>query len=117
MILIHTVFNALQDVAVDALAVDLLADNERGRANGLMYASKYFGGMIGGVGMAKLIAYTNLDTALVVQTAILVAIMLVPLLVQGARHARPPPRATRGSRSRARSVRRSRCARRSSRRC
>src|SRR5689334_20843309 len=27
MILIHTVFNALQDVAVDALAVDLLADN------------------------------------------------------------------------------------------
>jgi len=82
MILIHTVFNALQDVAVDALAVDLLDADERGRANGLMYAAKYGGGAIGGVGMAKIIAWSNLDTALVVQTAILLAIMLVPLLVR-----------------------------------
>jgi len=49
MILIHTVFNALQDVAVDALAVDLLGDKERGIANGLMYGSKYAGGAVGGV--------------------------------------------------------------------
>jgi PAT family beta-lactamase induction signal transducer AmpG len=82
MILIHTVFNALQDVAVDGLAVDLLQDNERGRANGLMYASKYGGGAIGGIGMATVIGWSSLETALVVQTAILLAIMLVPLLVR-----------------------------------
>jgi len=82
MIMIHTVFNALQDVAVDALAVDLLDENERGRANGLMYACKYGGGAIGGVVMAKVIRWSSLDTALIVQTVILLAIMLVPLLVR-----------------------------------
>ncbi|HUS33020.1 MAG TPA: MFS transporter [Kofleriaceae bacterium] len=81
-ILIHTVFNSLQDVSVDALATDLLDDSERGRANGLMYGSKYLGGLIGGVFVAKLIRYTNLDTALIAQTAVLGAIMLVPLLVK-----------------------------------
>lgn len=90
-ILIHTVFNSLQDVAVDALAIDLLPENERGRANGFMYACKYGGGILGGFGVAKLIAYTNLDTALVVQTIILGAIMLVPLLVKE-RAGETPPR-------------------------
>lgn len=94
MILIHTVFNALQDVAVDALAVDLLSDDERGRANGFMYASKYLGGAIGGVGMATVTVYAGLDTALVIQTAILLAIMLLPLLLReranGPRPERPP---------------------------
>ena len=82
MILIHTVFNSLQDVAVDALAVDLLTDEERGRANGFMYGSKYFGGIAGGVGMAWLIAESSLRTALLVQVAVLVAIMFVPLFVK-----------------------------------
>jgi MFS transporter, PAT family, beta-lactamase induction signal transducer AmpG len=91
MILIHTVFNALQDVSVDALAVDLLDDDERGRANGLMYGAKYGGGAIGGIGLASVIAYTSLETALVVQAAILLAIMLVPLLVTET-NTPPPPR-------------------------
>jgi PAT family beta-lactamase induction signal transducer AmpG len=90
--LIHTVFNALQDVSVDALAVDLLEDDERGRANGLMYGAKYGGGAIGGIGLATVIAYTSLETALVVQAAILLAIMLVPLLVRESNEP-PPPRA------------------------
>ena len=50
LILFANVFISLQDVAVDALAVDLLAENERGRANGLMYASNYLGTAIGGAG-------------------------------------------------------------------
>ena len=81
-VFVHTIFNALQDVAVDALAVELLDEEERGRANGLMFGCKYGGGLIGGYVIAKLISVTSLDTALVVQTAILVAIMLVPLLVR-----------------------------------
>jgi PAT family beta-lactamase induction signal transducer AmpG len=82
MVFLHTVFNALPDVAVDALAVDLLSESERGSANGLMYGSKYFGGALGGVGMAKLIKSYGLDTALTVQCLVLLAIMLVPLLVR-----------------------------------
>ncbi len=89
MIFLHTVFNALQDVSVDALAVDLLPDNERGRTNGLMYGSKYLGGGIGGFGMAWLVTQYSLNTALVVQTSILVAIMMVPLFVR--ERSEPPP--------------------------
>lgn len=86
IILIHTVFNALQDVAVDALAVDLLAEAERGRANGLMYASKYVGGFIGGFCIATAIEYIGMRTALVLQVGTLLAIMIVPLVVRE----RPP---------------------------
>lgn len=82
MIFIHTVFNALQDVAVDALAVDILDDDERGRANGLMFACKYGGGGIGGYVMAQIVSRAGLNTALVVQTIILAAIMLVPFFVR-----------------------------------
>jgi PAT family beta-lactamase induction signal transducer AmpG len=91
MIFLHTVFNSLQDVSVDALAVDLLPDDERGRANGLMYGSKYIGGAIGGFGMAYLITHASLRFALVVQTSILVAIMMLPLLVRE-RDGEPPAR-------------------------
>ena len=82
MVFIHTVFNSMQDVAVDALAVDLLDEAERGRTNGMMYASKYIGGAIGGTGLAHVIAWTSLRGALIVQTAILASIMLLPLLVR-----------------------------------
>jgi len=82
MVFIHTVFNSMQDVAVDALAVDLLDEAERGRANGLMYASKYVGGAIGGAGLSHMIAWTSLRGALIVQTAILATIMLLPLFVR-----------------------------------
>jgi PAT family beta-lactamase induction signal transducer AmpG len=91
MVFIHTVFNALQDVAVDALAIDILPESERGNANGLMYASKYIGGALGGVGMAKLVAAVGLDTALIAQMIVLFAIMLVPLLVRESNKPPPPP--------------------------
>jgi PAT family beta-lactamase induction signal transducer AmpG len=96
MIFIHNVFNALQDVSVDALAVELLSDEERGRANGFMYGSKYLGGFIGGAGMATVIELSGLRAALMVQTAILIAIMMVPLLLRerpaGTPVERPSPR-------------------------
>jgi PAT family beta-lactamase induction signal transducer AmpG len=91
MIFAHTVFNALQDVAVDALAVDLLDDDERGRANGFMYASKYAGGILGAYGLGYVIDWFSFETALIVQASILLAIMMVPLLVRE-RSGPPAPR-------------------------
>jgi PAT family beta-lactamase induction signal transducer AmpG len=81
-VFVHTVFNSMQDVAVDALAVDLLDEQERGRANGLMYASKWGGGALGGYGLSHLVGWAGLRPALVAQTAVLFAIMCVPLLVR-----------------------------------
>ncbi len=82
MIFLHNVFNALQDVSVDALAVDLLSEEERGRVNGFMYGAKYLGGFIGAAGMATLIDLSGLRAALILQTAILLVIMMVPLFVR-----------------------------------
>ena len=82
IVFIHNCFNALQDVAVDALAVDLLDEQERAFANGLMYGSKYLGGAIGGAGLMTVVAYSGLRTALVLQTALLLLIMLFPLLLR-----------------------------------
>lgn len=82
MIFVHNCFNALQDVSVDALAVDLLAEEERGKANGMMYGSKYVGGWLGGAGLATVLAATNMQTALILQTGALLCIMAFPLLLR-----------------------------------
>jgi len=82
LVFVNTMFSSIQDVAVDGLAVDLLDEKERGRANGFMYASKWGGGFIGGWGMSHVIAASSLRVALIVQTVLLFAIMLVPLLVR-----------------------------------
>lgn len=93
-IFIHTVFNSMQDVGVDALAVDLLDEEERGRANGFMYASKWIGGIIGGAGLAHVMKWTSLRGALVVQVGLLAAIMTLPLFIRerpaGDEPTRPP---------------------------
>ena len=82
LVFVNTTFSSMQDVAVDALAVDLLDETERGRANGMMYASKWGGGFLGGWGLSHVIGAFGLRSGLIVQTLVLFAIMLVPLLVR-----------------------------------
>ena len=79
LILLANVFISLQDVAVDALAVDLLAENERGRANGLMYASNYLGTAIGGAGLGYLVSQYGIQAGLAGQAFLLGGIMLLPI--------------------------------------
>ena len=76
----HSIFNALQDVSVDALAVDLLPPKERGRVTGLMYGSKYIGVAIGGAGLSIVAARTNLTGAIVAMILVILAISMLPLL-------------------------------------
>ncbi len=52
-------FCALQDVAIDALAVSSLRDEERGIGNGLMFAGAYIGQALGGSGMLYLAGSTG----------------------------------------------------------
>ncbi|MDG2126033.1 MAG: MFS transporter, partial [Verrucomicrobiales bacterium] len=75
-------FVALQDVATDALAVDLLTPAERGRVNGFMYGSSYLGTSIAGAGLGLLMTRYGLAPALAVQVVAILLIMLVPLLVR-----------------------------------
>ncbi len=82
MILIHNIFGSLQDVSVDALAVDLLDERERGRVNGLMYGSAYFGTMVGGAGLGWVFAQHGLRAALLTQVGLLLAIMCLPLFLR-----------------------------------
>lgn len=50
LIVIHNLFAATQDIAIDALAVQVLPEDERGTANGFMFGASYLGQAIGGSG-------------------------------------------------------------------
>ena len=78
----HNCFASLQDVATDALAVDLLEDSERGRVNGLMWGSKLFGTAVGGAGFGRVIATWDIATAVVIQAGLIFAIFLVVLTIR-----------------------------------
>jgi PAT family beta-lactamase induction signal transducer AmpG len=80
MVFVHNLFSSLQDVSVDALAVDLLREDERGKANGLMYGSSWAGTAIGGAGLTTVLGWSDMRTALGVQVSLLLVIMLLPLL-------------------------------------
>ncbi len=82
MIFVHNIFNSLQDVSVDALAVDLLREEERGRVSGLMYGSKFIGTLIGGAVLSRVLTAGGLNGVFVWQVVILACIMLLPLLLR-----------------------------------
>ncbi len=54
LVIVHNVFGASQDVAIDALACQVLPEDERGLANGLMFAGAYVGQAVGGSGVLYL---------------------------------------------------------------
>lgn len=51
VLLVHNSFGAMQDVAIDALAVETLRPGERGLANGVMFAGAALGMALGGAGV------------------------------------------------------------------
>lgn len=62
LILLHNLFGATQDVAIDALAANVLHPTERGLANGLMFGGAYLGQAVGGSGvlfLAPHIGFSN----------------------------------------------------------
>ena len=81
LVFVHNVFNSLQDVSVDALAVDLLRESERGRVNGFMYGSKFIGTFLGGACLSWVVFDEGLTPAFILLIGMLLVIMLVPLFL------------------------------------
>jgi MFS family permease len=83
LIMIHNVFGATQDMAIDALAVNVLREEERGLANGLMFGGAYLGQAIGGSGVLFLAPVIGFQTTyLFVGACILLVTLLVALPIR-----------------------------------
>jgi PAT family beta-lactamase induction signal transducer AmpG len=80
LIIIHNIFAATQDVAIDALAVGTLKEDERGMAGGLTFAGAYLGQAVGGAGALYLVKYVGFsNTFFFVAAAILIVTVFVVL--------------------------------------
>jgi MFS transporter, PAT family, beta-lactamase induction signal transducer AmpG len=82
IIFLHNAFGATQDVAIDALAVNVLPEDERGSANGFMFAGASIGQTIGGSGVLFLTAVMPFASTYVFVCATIFAItmfVVVPL--------------------------------------
>ena len=91
ILLVHNTFGAMQDVAIDALACNTLAEDERGLANGLMFAGASIGTAVGGSGVLFLAAYTGFQPTFFFVSAIILAVTLFVVLPM--REAAAAPRA------------------------
>ncbi len=81
ILVLHNVFAATQDVAIDALACSTLAEHERGLANGLMFAGAQAGATVGGSGVLFLKGVCGFATASLVVPLLLVAILAMVVLM------------------------------------
>jgi PAT family beta-lactamase induction signal transducer AmpG len=80
ILFMHNLIAATQDVAIDALAVNALAEHERGLANGLMFAGASVGQAIGGAGVLVLIDVTGLRGGIVAVAAAILAVTVFVVL-------------------------------------
>jgi len=93
ILLVHNTFGAMQDVAIDSLAVNTLSEQERGLANGLMFAGASIGQAIGGSGVLFAMGYIGFDMSFVVVAASLALVTLfvvLPMREPVAPHVEPP---------------------------
>jgi len=65
ILLVHNSFGAMQDVAIDALACNTLREDERGLANGLMFAGAAIGSTVGGSGVLFLTGWFGFQSSFV----------------------------------------------------
>ncbi len=76
LIVIHNIFAATQDIAIDALAVRILPAHERGIANGFMFGSSYLGQTIGGSGALMIVSWLGFKAAFPFVLATLALILI-----------------------------------------
>jgi PAT family beta-lactamase induction signal transducer AmpG len=77
ILLIHNVCSATQDVAIDALAVQVLPASERGAANGFMFGGQAVGQAIGGPGVLLVASSMPFKATFVLVIALLALILVM----------------------------------------
>lgn len=82
VLFLNNTFASLQDVAVDALAVDLLPEDERGTANSIMWAGKSAGVAMGGGAGTVLAKYLGWPALFTLMAVLVWAIMLLPVFLR-----------------------------------
>ena len=80
VLLVHNSFGAMQDVAIDALAVNTLHEDERGLANGVMFGGAAIGTAVGGAGVLFLIPAIGLKGGFVFVAACIAAVTVFIVL-------------------------------------
>ena len=80
VIFLHNAFAATMDVAIDALAVNVLPEDERGSANGFMFAGASVGQVVGGSGVLFLINVMPFTTTYFFVAAAILAITVFVVL-------------------------------------
>jgi PAT family beta-lactamase induction signal transducer AmpG len=77
LIIVHNIFAATQDVAIDALAVGTLKEDERGMAGGLTFSGAYLGQIVGGSGALYLVKYIGFSNTFFFVAASILAVTLL----------------------------------------
>jgi MFS transporter, PAT family, beta-lactamase induction signal transducer AmpG len=85
ILLVHNTFAATQDVAIDALAVNVLKEGERATANGVMFAGASIGQIVGGSGALFVTSQFGFTTSFyyVAATILLVTLIVVLPMKEG----------------------------------
>lgn len=74
-------FAASQDVAVDGLAIDILPDTDRARANGFMFGGQFLGISLGSSGGGYALLYLGVGGVGLLAGLIMLLILLFPVLL------------------------------------
>ena len=80
VLLVHNSFGAMQDVAIDALAVNTLHEDERGLANGVMFAGAALGSALGGSGVLFMMSAIGIQGGFVFVAACIAAVTVFIVL-------------------------------------
>lgn len=80
LLFVHNLFGAVQDVAVDALAVTTLHEDERAFASGMMFGGQSLGVLVGGGGALLLVGRIGLGGGIAVIALLILAVMALVVL-------------------------------------
>ena len=97
IILFHNAFGATQDVAIDAMAVNVLPEDERGLANGFMFAGASIGQAVGGSGVLFLTALIPFSATYFFVIGSILAVTLFVVLPLKEPPAPPRPKSGQGA--------------------
>ena len=80
VLVVHNLFGAVQDVAVDALAVTTFPEHERAFASGMMFGGQSLGVLMGGGGALLLIGRIGFNASIALLALAILAVMVFVVL-------------------------------------